>query len=77
MLQCAVTSMKTSAMCDFSQVKGGNSIVMNNRPLAKVPNTPPPTPKRSSGGEKKLRFGSLGVLIFYLYKRSNVVTLQY
>ncbi|MEH2331825.1 hypothetical protein [Nostoc sp.] len=41
------------------------------RPLAKVPNTPPPTPPRSSGGETKRSFGGVGFL-FLIYSRIQV-----
>ncbi|MCC5598929.1 DUF433 domain-containing protein [Nostoc sp. CHAB 5714] len=44
--------------------------VKSIRPLAKVPNTPPPTPKSSSGGETKRSFGGVGFKLFDLCKRS-------
>ncbi|MEH2316126.1 hypothetical protein [Nostoc sp.] len=42
-----------------------------NRPLAKVPNTPPPTPPRKRGGETKRSFGGVGFKFIDLCKRSN------
>ena len=38
------------------------------RPLAKVPNTPPPAPKSLRGGETKRSFGGVGFL-FLIYAR--------
>ena len=44
------------------------------RPLAKVPNTPPPTPPRKRGGETKRSFGGVGFL-FLIYARGLFLTI--
>ncbi len=40
------------------------------RPLAKVPNTPPPTPPRKGGGERFLYSNAGWGYLFLIYARS-------
>ncbi len=43
-----------------------------NRPLAKVPNTPPPTPPRLRGGERLLYSNAGWGSLFLIYARSLI-----
>ncbi len=78
MLQRAVTSMKTSAMCDFSQVKRGKGVTTNNRLLAEVGERGRGKGERDGISPYPLTFDlSPTSCKSYFCKMSNVVILQY